>query len=210
MPNHYTAPDYDTLVDSPIVAGNPAVQEFDVDGSHHAVVEVGDTRGFDAARAAGDLQKIVRAQSKLWGGLPFKTYSVLLVFRPGGGGLEHRNSMLATTQAAITQTPSAYGRWLNFISHEYAHAFNVKRLRPVELGPFDYEHEVHTTGLWIAEGFTTYLGNLAVTRAGLTSASDFLAAVSLRAASARRSSSRRSTSGPARAFQASTRTPIRR
>jgi predicted metalloprotease with PDZ domain len=110
--------------------------------------------------------------------LPFRTYAFLLVFRPGGGGLEHRNSMLATTQAASTQTPAAYSRWLNFISHEYAHAFNVKRLRPIELGPFDYEHEVRTSGLWISEGFTTYFGNLAVTRAGLTSGSDFLAAVS--------------------------------
>jgi predicted metalloprotease with PDZ domain len=177
-PDHYTAADYDALVDSPIVAGNPSVQEFDVGGSHHVVVEVGDAGSFDAARAADDLHKVVQAQSKLWGGLPFRTYAFLLVFRPGGGGLEHRNSMLATTQAASTQTPAAYSRWLNFISHEYAHAFNVKRLRPIELGPFDYEHEVRTSGLWISEGFTTYFGNLAVTRAGLTSGSDFLAAVS--------------------------------
>ena len=178
QPNHYIAPDYDTLVDSPIVAGNPSAQEFDVAGSHHVVVEIGETAAFDARRAAADLQKIAEAQSRLWGGLPFKTYEFLLVFRPGGGGLEHRNSMLATTQAAATQTDATYARWLNFISHEYCHAFNVKRLRPVELGPFDYEHEARTSGLWISEGFTTYFGNLAVARAGLTSPDAFLLSLS--------------------------------
>ncbi|HYM25485.1 MAG TPA: hypothetical protein VEU08_19840, partial [Vicinamibacterales bacterium] len=177
LPNHYRAADYDALVDSPIVAGNPMVQGFDVGASHHSVVEIGDVGGFDAGRAATDLQKIAEAQSRIWGGLPFATYDFLLVFRPGGGGLEHSNSMLATTQAAATQT-AHYARWLNFISHEYCHAFNVKRLRPVELGPFDYEHEPHTTGLWISEGFTTYCGNLAVTRAGLTSQDEFLASLS--------------------------------
>ena len=180
-PNHYLAADYDALVDSPIVAGNPSVQEFDIAGSHHVVVEIGEpgaVAAFDGPRAAIDLRKIVEAQSRLWGGLPFKTYDFLLVFRPGGGGLEHRNSMLATSQAASTQTPAAYMRWLNFISHEYCHAFNVKRLRPIELGPFDYEHEAHTTGLWISEGFTSYYGNLAVTRAGRSSGDDFLASMS--------------------------------
>jgi len=176
-PNHYRAADYDALVDSPIVAGNPAVQEFDVASTHHTAVEIGDTNGFDSARAAEDLRKIVEAQTRIWGGLPFATYDFLLVFRPGGGGLEHSNSMLATTQATATQ-PANYARWLNFISHEYCHAFNVKRLRPVELGPFDYEHEPHTTGLWISEGFTTYFGTLAVTRAGLTSGDAFLDSMS--------------------------------
>ena len=80
--------------------------------------------------------------------------------------------MLATTQAAATRTEAGYLRWLNFISHEYCHAFNVKRLRPVELGPFDYEREPHTPSLWISEGFTSYVGNLAVLRAGLSDERD--------------------------------------
>ena len=177
-PNHYVAPDYDTLVDSPIVAGNPTVQEFDVRGSHHAVVEIGNVDGFDARRAAADLQKVVEAQATLWGGLPFNTYAFLLVFRPGGGGLEHRNSMLATTRSTATATPDGYLTWLNFISHEYCHAFNVKRLRPVELGPFDYEREPHTTGLWISEGFTSYLAELAVERSGLATRDDVIHSLS--------------------------------
>jgi predicted metalloprotease with PDZ domain len=177
-PNHYRALDYDTLVDSPIVAGNPVVHDFDVNGSLHHVVEIGDVRDFDAARAARDLKKIVEAHQRIWGELPFRTYDFLLVFRQGGGGLEHGNSMLATTQAAATQTEAGYLRWLNFISHEYGHAFNVKRLRPVELGPFDYEHEPHTPSLWISEGFTSYFGNLAVLRTGLATEDSFLTSTS--------------------------------
>ncbi len=177
-PNHYRAADFDTLVDSPIVAGNPVVHDFDVDGSAHHLVEIGDVGDFDGARAARDVKKIVEAHEKLWGGLPFERYDFLLVFRQGGGGLEHGNSMLATTQSATTHTDTGYLRWLNFISHEYCHAFNVKRLRPVELGPFDYEHEPHTPSLWISEGLTSYFGELAVARAGLSTPQNVLASLS--------------------------------
>ena len=76
------------------------------------------------------------------------------------------------------QTPASYLTWLNFISHEYCHAFNVKRLRPLELGPFDYEREPHTPSLWISEGFTSYFGELAVRRAGLNMRADVLKSLS--------------------------------
>jgi predicted metalloprotease with PDZ domain len=76
------------------------------------------------------------------------------------------------------QTPAGYLTWLNFISHEYCHAFNVKRLRPLELGPFDYEREPHTPSLWISEGFTSYFGELAVARAGLSTRADVLRSLS--------------------------------
>jgi predicted metalloprotease with PDZ domain len=69
-------------------------------------------------------------------------------------------------------------RWLSFVSHEYFHAFNVKRLRPVELGPFDYETPPSTKSLWIAEGLTTYFGELIITRAGLATPAEYLAALS--------------------------------
>ena len=117
--NHYRAPDYETLVDSPILAGNPIVHEFTVDRTVHHLVEVGATGAFDGVRAAADLAKVVEAHRRLWGRLPFDRYYFLLAFRPGGGGLEHKASVLATTQAAATDTESSYLRWLNFISHEY-------------------------------------------------------------------------------------------
>lgn len=134
LPDHYRAADYDTLVDSPIGAGNLAVREFEVDGSKHFLVNAGDAGAWDGQRAADDVEKIVREHRRMWGFLPFKRYVFLFVFRQGGGGLEHRNSTLVTTNPGGMRSAAGYLSWLGLVSHEYFHAFNVKRLRPVELG----------------------------------------------------------------------------
>lgn len=174
-PNHFRAPDYDVLVDSPIVAGDLSVHEFDVAGSKHQLVDAGDYKKWDSRRGAEDLEKIVREARRYWGLLPFKRYVFLNVFRQGGGGLEHSNSTLLTSSPNMT-APTV--RWLSFVAHEYVHAFNVKRLRPVELGPFDYERPPMTSSLWISEGLTTYCADLIVARAGLSRAEDFLSMLS--------------------------------
>ncbi len=166
-PNHYRADDYETLVDSPIVAGNPSVHEFLVDGSKHLLVDVGTFGQWDGKLAAQEIEKLVQENRRLWGFLPFERYLFLNVFRQGGGGLEHKNSTLLTASPPRASYPARNFRWLSFVSHEYFHAFNVKRLRPIELGPFDYEHPPNTSGLWISEGFTSYYGDLIVVRAGL-------------------------------------------
>jgi predicted metalloprotease with PDZ domain len=176
--NHYRAADFDTLVDAPIVLGNLDVHEFDVAGSKHLVVNAGDFAAWDGKRAAADLKQLVEEHRRMWGFLPFKRYLFLCVFRQGGGGLEHRNSTLVTSNAASMRKPASYLSWLVFVSHEYFHAFNVKRLRPVELGPFNYEKEPRTAGLWVAEGITCYYDGLLTTRAGLGSPKDFLARLS--------------------------------
>ncbi len=176
LPNHYRSKDFDTLVDSPIVAGDLAVRQFNVNGSQHYVVDVGAVGQWDSQRAAQDLEKIVRETRRFWGFLPFKRYLFLQVFRQGGGGLEHKNSTLLTANSTRTSTPSL--SWLAFVSHEYFHAFNVKRLRPIELEPFDYENAPRTASLWVSEGLTTYYGDLLVIRAGLGSAQDFLSRLS--------------------------------
>jgi predicted metalloprotease with PDZ domain len=125
-PNHFVAPDYDTLVDSPIVAGDLSVSEFMVSGVRHLLVDAGDHAGWDAAKGVRDLEKIVRETRDYWGRLPFQRYVFLNVFRKGGGGLEHGNSTLLTSSPEM-KTPTL--RWLSFVGHEYFHAFNVKRLR---------------------------------------------------------------------------------
>jgi predicted metalloprotease with PDZ domain len=176
--NHYRAADFDTLVDSPIVAGNLESHPFDVAGSKHVVVNAGDFAAWDGKRAAADLEKLVGEHRRMWGFLPFERYLFLCVFRRGGGGLEHRNSTLLTANAQAMRLPASYLSWLIFVSHEYFHAFNAKRLRPVELGPFDYEKEPRTAGLWVAEGFTCYYDALLTTRAGLAAPRDFLARLS--------------------------------
>jgi predicted metalloprotease with PDZ domain len=176
--DHYRAADFDALVDSPIVAGNLEIRSFAVDGSRHFVVNAGEVGAWDGRRAAADLEAIVKEHRRLWGFLPFRRYAFLCVFRRGGGGLEHRNSTLVTANAGAMHTPASYLSWLDFVSHEYFHAFNAKRLRPVELGPFDYEAPPRTTGLWVAEGVTSYYDALLTTRAGLGKPADFLVRLS--------------------------------
>jgi predicted metalloprotease with PDZ domain len=171
-PNHYRAPDFDAIMDCPIVAGNLAVDEFEVDGSKHFVVATGDTTQWDGKKAASELKKIVEENRRMWGFLPFKRYEFLFSLKGGGGGIEHSNSALMGTTAAATRGQNI--TWLMFVSHEYFHAFNVKRLRPVELGPFDYEKEPRTTGLWVSEGLTSYFGDLIVARAGLATPKEYL------------------------------------
>ena len=175
QPNQFRAQDFDTLVDSPIVVGNLSVREFDVAGSKHLLVDAGDYKQWDAQRGAQEIEKIVRATHQFWGFLPFKRYVFLNVFRQGGGGLEHKDSTLLTSSPRMTAP--GYG-WLGFVSHEYFHAFNVKRLRPVELGPFDYEHPPNTASLWISEGLTTYFGELLVARADIGTTQESLNSVS--------------------------------
>jgi len=177
-PNHFRAADFDTLVDSPIIAGALDVHEFDVAGRRHYLVDAGDAGQFEGKRAAADLRKIVEEARRLWGFLPYKKYLFLNVFRQGGGGLEHKDSTLLTANAARAATGAGYRSWLSFVAHEYFHAFNVKRLRPIELGPFDYEKEPRTNSLWISEGFTSYYAGLLLARAGIDSLTEFLSAMS--------------------------------
>jgi predicted metalloprotease with PDZ domain len=173
--NHFTAIDFDTLVDRPILAGDLSVHEFTVNGVKHQLVDAGTHAQWDAEAGARDLEKIVRGTRDYWGTFPFARYVFLNVFRQGGGGLEHGNSTLLTSSPDM-KTPTL--RWLSFVGHEYFHAYNVKRLRPVELGPFDYEKPPSTSSLWISEGLTTYGADLVVARAGLATTNEFLGLLS--------------------------------
>ncbi len=173
-PHHYLAPDYDTLVDSPILAGNPAVYRFEVDGIPHFLVNEGEAGVWDGPRSAADTGKIVRQYREMWGALPYKKYVFLNLMTEAAGGLEHRNSVCMMTSRWATRTRRGYLGWLELAAHEYFHAWNIKRLRPVELGPFDYENENPTRSLWIAEGITDYYAPLTVRRAGLSSTQEYL------------------------------------
>ena len=123
---------------------------------------------------------LVEEHRRFWGFLPFKKYVFLNIITGGGGGsgVEHLNSVAITGGAKEPTTPEARFRQASFISHEYFHAMNVKRLRPVELGPFDYENSPVTTGLWVGEGLTSYFGDLLAERAGLGTPREYLALTS--------------------------------
>jgi predicted metalloprotease with PDZ domain len=177
--NHYIAPDYDTLVDSPIVAGNPVVLEFTVDGKRHYLVNEGDLSEFDGPRAVKDVEALFREQRRFWGELPYDKYVILnVIVENRGGGLEHKNSQVLLAARGTTRSRAAYTLWLTTVSHEIFHLWNGKRLRPIELGPFDYEKEALTRSLWVVEGLTDYYGDLLTHRAGLMTEEEFLGSLS--------------------------------
>lgn len=177
-PNCYRAEDYDTLVDSPILCGNPTLHNFDVEGIPHVLANEGEHGVWDGPQSAADTEKLVRWYRAFWGSLPYDRYVFLNLLTETSGGLEHRNSACLMASRWATRTRKSYLGWLNLVSHEFFHVWNAKRLRPVELGPFDYEHENYTRSLWIAEGITAYYTALAVRRAGLSNTDEYLSALS--------------------------------
>lgn len=173
-PNHYRAPDFDTLVDCPILAGNPRIIPFEVSGTPHVLVDLGEGSVFDGTRAARDFERVVQTDEKFWGALPYDKYVYFNLLTGGGGAIEHKNSVMMMSNRWVMGTREHYLGWLSTMSHEYFHLWNVKRLRPVELGPFDYEHEVYPRSLWVSEGLTDYYADLQLRRAGLSSSAEYL------------------------------------
>ena len=174
----FRAPDFDTLVDSPIVLGTPAVYPFSVDGVRHELVNVGEGGVWDGQRSARDVEQIVRTETTFWGTIPYPAYLFLNVISEGNGAIEHKASTVLMTSRWRTASRKPYLEWLSTAAHEFFHAWNVKRLRPAELGPFDYDRENYTRSLWIAEGLTDYYGDLFVRRASLASDPEYLDALS--------------------------------
>ena len=176
--NTYVAPDYDALVDSPILAGSPSVYEFSVRGVRHYLVNFRERGVWNGPQAAKDLTAVANVIADFWGAVPFDRFYFFNVIGSARNGLEHRNSTLMNIPLDSTKTRDAYLEWLSLASHEYFHAWNVKRLRPAELGPFDYENEVYTSALWFVEGVTDYYADLFLVRARVATRDEFFAALS--------------------------------
>ncbi len=170
----YVAETYDELVDSPIVAGNICVYPFEVAGVRHELVNVGEAGYWNGNQAAADLAKVVAAHHELWGEVPYSRYSFINVICGRGGGLEHDNSTVMLTRRWSFRDKDRYLSWLSLASHEFFHTWNVRRLRPKALMKYDYENEVYTPSLWIAEGITSYYEDLLLVRAGLMDEDEFL------------------------------------
>lgn len=174
QPNTFRAASFDELADSPMICGNPVLQDFDAGGSAHIFASLGDASLWDTSKAAADVQKIVLQQQAFWGTVPYRRYSVLNVISEASGGLEHDNSTLVMTSRWSFRDREKYEDWLSLISHEFFHTWNVRRLRPVNLTPYNYEQENYTRSLWIAEGLTSYYEDLMLIRAGLIDESAYL------------------------------------
>ncbi len=163
----FRAASYDELVDSPFECGTHRTFDFRVKGIPHTLAIWG-TGNADAARLVGDLRKLVAEAASLFGGLPYERYLFIAHLAPGArGGLEHRASQSVAVDPWAFRPEKAYRDTLLLFSHELFHAWNVKRIRPEALGPFDYTKEVHTKDLWAMEGITSYYEVLLAVRAGL-------------------------------------------
>lgn len=176
--NQFLAPDFDYLVDSPILVGNQQIESFEVGGADHQLVSLGGDGLWDFQKAANDLAKVVQAHHDLWQEIPYDNYKFLNLIVEAGGGLEHDNSTLMMTSRWNFGTRSRYLSWLSLASHEFFHTWNIRRLRPVELVEYDYENENYFSTLWIGEGVTSYYDDLLVKRAGLSSESEYLGQLS--------------------------------
>ncbi len=174
QPNTFFAKDFDVLYDCPILVGNQQILSFDVQGIPHSVA-IENPGTFDRQKFVADLKKMVEAGVGVIGEIPYQHYT-FIIMGEGRGGLEHRNSMAVFSSGSIynPENPAQYRGWLSFLAHEYFHLYNVKRIRPIALGPFDYDKENYTHLLWFSEGVTVYYEYLILNRAGLMTRDDCL------------------------------------
>ena len=174
--NEFTAPDFDILYDCPILSGNlEELPSFKINGIvHHFIAYKPGI--FDRDQFISGLEKTVKAATDLMGDIPYNEYTFIGIGR-GYGGIEHLNNTTVSFNGTGLDKPGAMTRMLKFIGHEYFHNYNVKRIRPYELGPFDYERENRTNLLWVSEGLSVYYEYLIVKRAGLMSDEELFASI---------------------------------
>ncbi len=180
----YHAQNYDELADSPFELSNFSRTDFAVQKTKHQIVVTGAAPSFDAQRLRQDVERICQTIVHFWhksGSPPFASYVFLLnAVADGYGGLEHRNSTALLCRRTDLPKHSEKHRsddyigLLGLFSHEYFHAWNVKRLRPSNYLSYNYQSEQYTDMLWFFEGFTDYYDNLLVCRAELISPALYL------------------------------------
>lgn len=168
---------YDVLADSPIEAGDHYVQVYERHGAVHEVAITG-AGDFDRAWLAEQTVRIVDHAVWMWGRLPYDRYVFIIQLLPGQyGGLEHARSSVNMFDSEIFNDRKKAVKLLALLCHEYFHLWNVKRIRPAELGPFDYNTENYTRMLWLAEGVTSYYDDLIAYRCGFHARAEYLAAI---------------------------------
>jgi predicted metalloprotease with PDZ domain len=175
-------PNWDIMTDTPTeIAPDWTEDDFKVDGQqYHVVVHSLGNEGGKRPALVRDIEKIVQTETAMWGAPEFESYTFLIHFAADGhsnDGMEHLTSTQIIEPGALAD-PGMYEDALDAIAHEFFHAWNVKRLRPIELGPWDFTRPPNTRGLWIAEGITNYYGHLIQRRAGLWTDAKLLSTLS--------------------------------
>lgn len=170
----YGALNYHILIDSPIEIGNHVCMTFEVAGALHELAVI-TQESIDMEWLKGEIKRAVEVEYAFWGDLPYDRYVFFLLIGEGlRGGLEHlRCNVSAVEPSAFLDKTSAQGM-MALLVHEFFHTWNVKRIRPIELGPFNYQEENYTHMLWLAEGFTSYYDDLLSYRCGFYSKEEYL------------------------------------
>ncbi|HXV86031.1 MAG TPA: PDZ domain-containing protein [Gemmatimonadales bacterium] len=173
-PGTYTASNYHDLVDMPLFVGSMDLDSAMVEGKWHrlATYPAGALTGAARSTLWDHIRAMTPPMSAVFGETPFETYSTLLILTPeypGGSALEHQNSHVGIYH------PGFVGQVVlpSITAHEIFHAWNVKRLRPAEMVPYDYARPQPTTLLWVSEGITDYYADLALVRGGIMSEQEF-------------------------------------
>src|SRR6266550_1402025 len=162
---------WDIMIDTPTeIAPDWTEDDFKVGGKeYHVVVHSLGNEGGKRRALVRDIEKIVKAETAMWGPPEFDSYTFLVHFAADGrssDGMEHLTSTQIIQPGTLADA-GTYQETLDAVAHEFFHVWNVKRLRPIELGPWDFTRPANTRGLWIAEGITNYYGHLMQRRAGL-------------------------------------------
>jgi predicted metalloprotease with PDZ domain len=176
----YRADNYDELIDCPVEMGTFEFARFDVLGVPHEIAITGRVPRLDVARLTADIARMCEAHIRLFEprskSAPFKRFTFMVTaVGDGYGGLEHRNSTALLCKRdelpfiGMKDTTEGYRNFLGLASHEYFHAWNVKRIKPAEFVPYDLSQENYTSLLWAFEGFTSYYDDLMLVRSGLLS-----------------------------------------
>jgi len=174
QPNTFRAENFDILYDSPVECSNFKQIDFQVRGVGHRIVIDGDGN-YDQNRMPAGVKQIVETETAMFGDIPYHDYTFILHLRANtGGGLEHLNSTALGFRRSNFATEEGYRSFWSLVAHEFFHLWNVKRIKPDALGPFDYTKENYTRSLWVAEGITDYYGQLMPRRAGLISEKTYL------------------------------------
>lgn len=177
-PRHFEAPDFDTLVDSPIELGTHREELFEVLGKPHryAIWPAGVVADADVRRLVEDTRTILEHEARLFGGkLPYEAYELLLHLSPRGrGGLEHSASAALIAPTTSFASREAYLDLLSLVAHECFHTWNIKRIRPAGLVPYRYQEECYTRLLWWFEGGTSYYDWRVLTLARLCTIEEYL------------------------------------
>ena len=176
----YRFENYDRLIDTPTeVAPALMVDSFTVTGKLYRTMvhHNGPSTEAERRRFVSDVQKIVQYENSVFGPPPLEMYTFLFnIGYAGGDGMEH----LYSTQIIDRRPWQENDELLPGVgtaAHEYFHVWNVKRVRPIALGPFDYTREQYQPSLWVAEGWTQYYGQVALYRAGVLPATGFYSMV---------------------------------